>query len=118
MSGTYPSARRVPFRASRLAIFIRKHRVNTAATVAPLASSHAASVLSTGNVMTGKALARCAESKGWYFLRRGSRASHMIYAHPKSAYRITIPDHGTKDLARGTLESIVKQIERTWRLGQ
>jgi predicted RNA binding protein YcfA (HicA-like mRNA interferase family) len=62
--------------------------------------------------MTGKALARYAESNGWHLIRR--RGSHMIYAHPHTPDRIVIPDHGAKDLARGMVHSISKQIAKTW----
>jgi predicted RNA binding protein YcfA (HicA-like mRNA interferase family) len=65
--------------------------------------------------MTGKALARYAEGKGWRFVRRGARASHMIYAHANNPRHISIPDHGPRDLSRGTLMSILKQIDETWR---
>ncbi len=56
-----------------------------------------------------------AESHGWKFLRIGSRASHRIYRHPNYAYLLLIPDHGSKDLATGTLATILKQIDGTWR---
>jgi len=65
--------------------------------------------------MSGKALAAYAESKGWRFVRRGSRASHMIYRHCAHTYLISIPDHGAKDLAQGLLRTLLKQIDGTWR---
>ena len=64
--------------------------------------------------MTAKALARYAEANGWEKVRRGGRHSHLIYAHPKRPYKIAIPDHGSKDIARGTLATILKQIDGTW----
>jgi predicted RNA binding protein YcfA (HicA-like mRNA interferase family) len=56
-----------------------------------------------------------AVSRGWQFLRSGSRASHRLYWHPDYAYLVSIPDHGSKDVARGTLAMILKQIDGTWR---
>jgi predicted RNase H-like HicB family nuclease/predicted RNA binding protein YcfA (HicA-like mRNA interferase family) len=44
-----------------------------------------------------------AESRGWVFLRIGARASHRIYRHPDYSHVLSIPDHGSKDLAKGTL---------------
>jgi predicted RNA binding protein YcfA (HicA-like mRNA interferase family) len=64
--------------------------------------------------MTAKALARIAETNGWRHVRRGGRQSHLIYAHPGRPYKIAIPNHGAKDIARGTLATILKQIDGTW----
>jgi predicted RNA binding protein YcfA (HicA-like mRNA interferase family) len=61
-------------------------------------------------VMTGKDLARYAVSKGWFFLRRGGRASHVIFAHPASSQRVTIPDHRGKDVPKGLLAVLLKKI--------
>jgi predicted RNase H-like HicB family nuclease/predicted RNA binding protein YcfA (HicA-like mRNA interferase family) len=38
-----------------------------------------------------------AESRGWQFLRFGSRASHRIYRHPDYRYLVSIPDHGSRE---------------------
>jgi predicted RNA binding protein YcfA (HicA-like mRNA interferase family) len=64
--------------------------------------------------MTAKALGRLAKTKGWRYARRGGRQSHLIYTHPERSYTIAIPDHGSKDIARGTLATILKQIDGTW----
>jgi predicted RNA binding protein YcfA (HicA-like mRNA interferase family) len=64
--------------------------------------------------MKGRDVARYAESMGWSFLRRGSRASHIIYGHPAYWYRIAIPIHRI-DVPRGTLGVLLKQIEGTWK---
>ncbi|MBV9409712.1 MAG: type II toxin-antitoxin system HicA family toxin [Candidatus Eremiobacteraeota bacterium] len=66
--------------------------------------------------MTGKQLARLAESKGWYLVRQ--RGSHWIYKHKHKPYRISIPDHGPKDIRRGLCETILKQIAGTWKRRQ
>jgi predicted RNA binding protein YcfA (HicA-like mRNA interferase family) len=67
--------------------------------------------------MKSKALEAYAESKGWRFVRRGSRASHVILSHPAYSYKISIPDHGPKDLATGLVRTLIKQIDGTWRTG-
>ena len=61
--------------------------------------------------MTGKDLARYAEGKGWHFLRRGGRASHVIYAHPASSRTITISIHRGKDVPKGLLMVLLKKID-------
>jgi predicted RNA binding protein YcfA (HicA-like mRNA interferase family) len=64
--------------------------------------------------MTARALVRYARHHGWRFVRAG-KGSHAIYAHPNLPYKIAIPNHGSKDISRGTLEVILKQIDGTWR---
>jgi predicted RNA binding protein YcfA (HicA-like mRNA interferase family) len=64
--------------------------------------------------MKAKDVAKYAETRGWLFLRYGSRASHRIYRHPDYPYLVSIPTHGSKDVARGTLARILKQIDGTW----
>jgi len=56
-----------------------------------------------------------AESKGWRFVRTGARSNHRIYKHPDFTYTVSIPDHGSRDIPRGTLATILKQIDGTWR---
>ncbi len=65
--------------------------------------------------MRAREVIRYAESRGWYFARRGGRQSHAIFKHPDYPYQVVIPDHGGKDIAKGTLEQILKQIEGTWK---
>jgi predicted RNA binding protein YcfA (HicA-like mRNA interferase family) len=65
--------------------------------------------------VTARDLVAYAKSKGWRFVRRGGQSSHLIFAHPNRRYKLSIPDHGYKDIARGTLARMVKQIEGTWR---
>jgi len=60
--------------------------------------------------VTGKALAQYAEGKGWFFLRRGGRASHVIYAHPATSHRVTIPIHRGKDVPKGLVMVLLKKI--------
>jgi predicted RNA binding protein YcfA (HicA-like mRNA interferase family) len=65
--------------------------------------------------MKAKDVASYAENRGWRFVRYGSRASHRIYRHPEYSYLVSIPTHGSKDIARGTLARILKQIAGTWK---
>jgi predicted RNA binding protein YcfA (HicA-like mRNA interferase family) len=58
---------------------------------------------------------RYAESKGWTFARRGSRSSHLIYEHCDYKYILSIPEHGSRNIAPGTLNKIIKQIEGRWK---
>lgn len=43
---------------------------------------------------------------GWYVHRHGSK--HDLYRHPTKPGQITMPRHGGKELARGTIASILK----------
>ena len=47
------------------------------------------------------------EKDGWYQARQVG--SHRIFKHPSKAATISVPDHGPKDIAIGTLNSILKQ---------
>ena len=64
--------------------------------------------------MNAKTLVWYAESKGWRFVRRGSRASHMVFRHPAYWYKISIPDHGADDLSPGLVRTLLKQIDGKW----
>jgi len=45
---------------------------------------------------------------GWYQVSQ--KGSHRQFKHPSKSGRVTVPDHGQdKDLAKGTLNSILKQ---------
>ncbi len=59
-------------------------------------------------VMKGSELVAIAKSKGWYFLRHGSR--HDIYVHDVHPYPVQIPRHKSQEVPRGTLASILKQL--------
>ncbi|HUP88373.1 MAG TPA: type II toxin-antitoxin system HicA family toxin [Longimicrobiales bacterium] len=47
------------------------------------------------------------EANGWYLVR--VKGSHMQYKHPNRGGLVTIPGRRNDDLARGTLNSILKQ---------
>ena len=66
-------------------------------------------------LMRAKDVIAFAKSHGWRFIRYGARASHRIYRHAEPPFLLSIPAHSSKDLARGTLSRILKQIEGAWR---
>ncbi|EJL66326.1 type II toxin-antitoxin system HicA family toxin [Flavobacterium sp. CF136] len=43
---------------------------------------------------------------GWYLHRSG--ANHDLYRHANKPGQLTIPRHGSKEMANGTLNSILK----------
>ena len=43
---------------------------------------------------------------GWYLHKHG--ANHDLYRHPTKPNQIPVPRHGSKELAKGTLNSILK----------
>jgi predicted RNA binding protein YcfA (HicA-like mRNA interferase family) len=47
------------------------------------------------------------ENDGWLEVAR--RGSHRQYKHPNKPGRVTVPGHLRDDVARGTLQSILKQ---------
>jgi len=47
------------------------------------------------------------ESDGWYFVVQ--EGSHRQYKHPVKKGRVTIPGKPGKDIAAGTLKSILNQ---------
>jgi predicted RNA binding protein YcfA (HicA-like mRNA interferase family) len=63
--------------------------------------------------MKAKDVQRYAESKGWVHQR--TTASHFIYKRPGVPYIISIPKHAAKDVASGTLATLLKQIDGTWK---
>lgn len=48
------------------------------------------------------------EEKGWYFVREG-KGSHRIYKHPDKDYPVSVPFHGSHDIAKGTLNKLLKE---------
>jgi len=43
---------------------------------------------------------------GWYIHRHGKK--HDLYRHPEKEGQLVVPRHGSKELAKGTLKSILK----------
>jgi len=56
--------------------------------------------------ITGKALARALEKRGWSLLRISG--SHHIYGKPGSIVRLSIPIHGSKPLKQGLARHLLK----------
>lgn len=44
---------------------------------------------------------------GWFVYRNGKK--HDLYRHSEKDGELVIPRHGSKELAKGTLESILKK---------
>lgn len=59
-------------------------------------------------------MAKCSEvlrllrQDGWYIERQG-KGGHVILKHPTKQGWISFPNHGSKELASGTLGKILKQ---------
>jgi len=52
---------------------------------------------------------KCLEEDGWYLAR--TKGSHRQYKHPTKSGTVTIPGKLSKDLAIGTLKSILRQAQ-------
>lgn len=52
-------------------------------------------------------LLKLLKEDGWYFYKHGG--NHDKYRHPSKDGQLTIPRHGSKEIAKGTHESILKQ---------
>jgi mRNA interferase HicA len=51
-------------------------------------------------------LLKLLKKDGWFLFRNGS--NHDIYRHPTKENQLTVPRHGSKEMAKGTYESILK----------
>ncbi|WP_299767570.1 type II toxin-antitoxin system HicA family toxin [uncultured Dokdonia sp.] len=52
-------------------------------------------------------LLRRLKKDGWHIHRHGKK--HDLYRHPEKNGELVIPRHGSKELAKGTLHSILKE---------
>ncbi|MDP2935263.1 MAG: type II toxin-antitoxin system HicA family toxin [Dehalococcoidia bacterium] len=59
--------------------------------------------------MKVKDVIRLIEEDGWYLVAQ--KGSHRQYSHRTKRGRVTIADHPNDDLAKGTLNSIMKQAQ-------
>ena len=59
-------------------------------------------------VVSAKALLRALERVG--FSRRGGRGSHAVFVHTDGR-RTTVPLHGRREIPRGTLHAIFKDLK-------
>lgn len=57
--------------------------------------------------MKSREFIREAKRKGWKFLRQG-KGSHEIYE--KDGVKITIPNHGSKELGKGLEKKLRKEM--------
>ncbi len=59
-----------------------------------------------------KDVIKIAKILGFIFFRQG-KGSHEIWYHPEKMIRITIPNHGKKNIKRKTLKSIIRDLNIT-----
>jgi len=57
--------------------------------------------------MKAREIIRIIVEDGWYF--HSQKGSHAQYKHPAKAGRVTVPIHGSKDLSKSDVQSILKQ---------
>jgi predicted RNA binding protein YcfA (HicA-like mRNA interferase family) len=57
--------------------------------------------------MKAQEIVRIIKMDGWYF--HSQRGSHAQYKHPVKPGRVTVPMHGSKDLSKSDVQSILKQ---------
>ena len=57
--------------------------------------------------MKAREIIRILEKDGWTLARQ--RGSHMQFEHPTKTGLTTVPFHGSKDLSKGDVASILKQ---------
>ena len=57
--------------------------------------------------MKVREIVRLLTDDGWYLVT--TRGSHHQYKHPSKPGRVTVPGHGNDELAKGTVNSILKQ---------
>jgi len=60
--------------------------------------------------MKAKELEKLALEKGWEYLEGRGKGSHRIYKHKDKKGLLTIPFHGSKEIPKGTEQSILKKI--------
>ena len=57
--------------------------------------------------MTAKQFIKLLKADGWYFVRQ--EGSHKQFRHLVRTGRVTVSDHGGKNIAPGTLDNMRKQ---------
>jgi len=60
--------------------------------------------------MNYRQLTRKLRRLGYEFYRQAA-GSHEIWYHPVTGRRTTIPNHGPKDIPKGTLASILRDLD-------
>ena len=59
--------------------------------------------------MKSSELVRMLKKDGWFVERQSG--SHLIMLHPKKVNQLTVPFHASKEMKKGTLNSILKDAE-------
>jgi predicted RNA binding protein YcfA (HicA-like mRNA interferase family) len=57
--------------------------------------------------LKAREIIRVIEMDGWYLYSQ--KGSHAQYKHPVKPGRVTVPMHGSKDLSKSDVQSILKQ---------
>ena len=57
--------------------------------------------------MNAREAIRKIEEDGWQF--HSQKGSHAQYKHPVKKGRVTVPMHGSKDLSKSDVQSILRQ---------
>lgn len=57
--------------------------------------------------MNFKEIEKIIKADGW--MLKSSQGSHFQYVHPIKPGKVTIPNHGKRDLSPGVVKSILKQ---------
>jgi predicted RNA binding protein YcfA (HicA-like mRNA interferase family) len=57
--------------------------------------------------MKAREIIKTITKDGWYQVAQSG--SHKQFKHPVKAGKVTVADHGSKDIPPGTLNSILKQ---------
>lgn len=55
-------------------------------------------------------LIKILKKDGWYVIRQSATA-HMIMEHPTKPSKLTVPNHGSKEVKKGLLQAILKQAD-------
>jgi predicted RNA binding protein YcfA (HicA-like mRNA interferase family) len=58
--------------------------------------------------MNFRQVKRNLEADGWKALKQKG-TSHVQFKHPTKKGKVTVPNHGSKDIPPGTLNAIMKQ---------
>ena len=59
--------------------------------------------------MKSSELLRMLKKDGWFEIRQ--TGSHLIMAHPTKLKKVVVPVHGSKEVPKGTLLSVLKDAE-------
>ena len=57
--------------------------------------------------MRAREILKMLKADGWFEVEQ--RGSHVQLKHPVKPGKVTVPDHGSKDIPTGTVKQIMKQ---------